>query len=239
MFILSFLNKPRRYDATDGFVSMLIGVDKAKKLFASTPVCFEAEIVIGSENICPNARFYFCHRLSAFKAGAKMPPTAFVLRASAFIIPFSSSNVHPMRFLSSPSQNVFLKKDFYSPSFEHARRPSVSLSTLFPKTPHRNPSCAKALVFSFQRSLFPRQKPLFCSFLPPFVAARLSAHSRAAFFTRIRPPFVGTPFQRSRALSLLCGENPSLRGTSPQPCPFPKEKGAPPKRSFPCFIHQS
>ncbi len=111
-FILSFLNKPRRYYATDDFVSMLIGVDKAKKLFASTPVCFEAEIVIRSEKICPNARFYFCNRLSAFKAGAKMPPTTFVLRASAFIIPFSSSNVHPMRFLSSPAQNVSLKKIF-------------------------------------------------------------------------------------------------------------------------------
>ena len=83
-----------------------------KKIFVQTPVCFEAEIVIGSENICPNARFYFCNRLSAFKAGAKMPPTAFVLRASAFIIPFFSSNVQPMRFLSSPAQNVPLKKIF-------------------------------------------------------------------------------------------------------------------------------
>lgn len=183
MFILSFLNKPRRYGATDGFVSMLIGVGKAKKLFASTSVCFEAEIVIGSENICPNARFYFYHRLSAFKAGAKMPTTTFVLRASAFIIPFSSSNVHPMRFLSSPSQNVFLKKDFYSPSFEHARRPSVSLSTLFPNTSRRNPSCAKALVFSFRRSLFPRQKPLFCSFLPP-LSPRASRRIHAPLFSK-------------------------------------------------------
>lgn len=138
-----------------------------------------------------------------------MPPTAFVLRASAFIIPFSSSNVHPMRFLSSPSQNVFLKKDFYSPSFEHARRPSVSLSTLFPKTPHRNPLLRKSARFQFPALPFSAAKASLLLLFAAFCRrAPLGAFTRRFFqkdspsFRRNAVPAFTSPFPLMRRKSV-------------------------------------
>lgn len=194
-----------------------------KKIFVQTPVCFEAEIVIGSENICPNARFYFCNRLSAFKAGAKMPPTAFVLRASAFIIPFFSSNVQPMRFLSSPAQNVPLKKIFLLHLFNAPAVHPFPFQRFFLTRRAATPLAQKRSFAVSGAPFSRRQKPLFAP-LCRLSSPRASRRIHAPLFSKEFALLSSGLRSSLHAPSLLGSENSSLRERRRTPAPFQKKK---------------